>query len=390
MEMITTDEKLHSGQADAAGLAYKLEEQCARAEEFFARERLRLEQIESVLLERLETHFAHDTNGVTGVEPERAVIELTAERDELLSLCEDLQNQLQQVQSSGPDTELAAALEEAVRDREQLAQRVDELDQALRESAAALESLEEQRQQLAEQCAHWQAQLNDQAAESAGEDETQPEQLQQELQNANRRYELAIEDLREARERCEQLSSELAEAKTAIECLPSDAEGTSDWELQKTRLLAALDAGSDVSPVERATIEETIRTTNEAIAAKDQEIAELKRLIEAAGDGPLQTTDDVEARREQQVAEILDADELIQTEREKLLQMQEEIAEKQRRAEVEISLERAKMARAKAALEEQVATLMRERDESGKHEEPNDDDADKGGRWRARLGLSDD
>jgi len=93
------------------------------------------------------------------------------------------------------------------------------------------------------------------------------------------------------------------------------------------------------------------------------------------------------------VAEILDADELVRQEREKLASLQQAWLDKLRQAEVDISLERAKNAREAAAIDEKrlsyqsdmARNCVDEVDQPGliKSGKPTR------GRWLARLGLKD-
>ena len=84
------------------------------------------------------------------------------------------------------------------------------------------------------------------------------------------------------------------------------------------------------------------------------------------------------------ITDLLDQDELIQQKRESLDQLQTEWQEKLRTAEVEISVERAQLARERAEIEDQQRTLeplRRSTDgEPGEEKPPR-------GRWLAKLGL---
>jgi hypothetical protein len=78
---------------------------------------------------------------------------------------------------------------------------------------------------------------------------------------------------------------------------------------------------------------------------------------------------------------------VIRQEREKLTQVQAEWREKIGKAEIDISVQRAKIARERAEFDEKIRQFEAQQERRG----PNDDsDADKParGRWLARLGLS--
>jgi hypothetical protein len=86
---------------------------------------------------------------------------------------------------------------------------------------------------------------------------------------------------------------------------------------------------------------------------------------------------------------------LVREERENLQRIQEEWREKLRQSEVEISIERAKIARERLELEERMRSLELERTQSDAQgaDASSAGKKTKGrprGRWLARLGLQDD
>ena len=133
---------------------------------------------------------------------------------------------------------------------------------------------------------------------------------------------------------------------------------------------------------------EVLRITDEVIAAKDHEIQQLKtRLEEQSRDGAASANALDAASTDQ----MLNNDAVIREERGRLQRLQEEWQEKLRKAEVELSLERAKIARQRAELEEQARAV-----EVASPERPSTTDTDRQqqaepsgrGRWLARLGLT--
>lgn len=120
---------------------------------------------------------------------------------------------------------------------------------------------------------------------------------------------------------------------------------------------------------------------------RDDEIAELKMLLqqrrESQGGGGV-------AFGAAAIAEIVDSDELVMQERERLQSLQDEWEEKFRRSEIEASLERAKLARERqqlanktAELEEQIEHLRREARQNEEVGKPTTR------RWLTKLGLND-
>lgn len=295
--MTTISDSVIPEQMDDDGLARRLQRHCARAEEFLADERRRMENIER----------------------------------ELLGALSSMEEQL--LQSAEAAKEFSAKTHEP--------------------SSAAFDGVAAERDELRAECRTLQeriAELEDQIAAGPGE------------------------------------------AQPAVDSADGAGGGGFNWESQKQRLLAALDSSGDSQSDEeigdRATIESTIQTTDRIVAAKDREIEQLRRKLQQLKNS---TASAAESDREESVDEILNTDEIIQQEREKLLLLQEEMREKQRKSEIEISLERARLARERVALEEKIATFEEQAgqfDESDGDDQVEEETGNKSrSRWMARLGL---
>lgn len=129
-------------------------------------------------------------------------------------------------------------------------------------------------------------------------------------------------------------------------------EGMS-WEERKKLLLAQLDAEQDgiepeVVAAKRIDIEEILKTTDAEVARRDREIAELRSLVEQQANANQGVAVGAAA-----VAQLIESDELVQEEREKLRAIQKSWEEKFRQSEIELSMERAKLARERLQIEEQ-------------------------------------
>ena len=207
-------------------------------------------------------------------------------------------------------------------------------------------------------------------------------------EDIQRRYELALDDLRELKARNAELQQQVERTRTS-----GGSGGDSgkpkraglDWEAEKRRIIAALESDFDDADFEdrtaRLKIEEVVRTTDQAIAEKDREIAELRGLMETQGrDLVLATGNTAE------VGQAIDLDEVVREERVKLQQLQEEYRGKLRQAEVELSLDRAKLARQRSELEEQ------RRAKEPQAESPRSATLaiPSRGKWLSRLGLADE
>ena len=206
-----------------------------------------------------------------------------------------------------------------------------------------------------------------------------------------RRYELALNDLHDLKARNAELQQQVDDANsTAASVAAQDraSSGRLDWEAEKCRTLAALDADFDEHDApqcgERVKIEEVLHTTEQVIAEKDRQIQELTQRLEEQRGNIAAAPPDTAA-----VDQVLDSDAVIREERERLKQLQEECREKLRQAEIEIALERAKLARQRAETEERLHAP-----ESDSPTPPTTAGATRGverpasGRWLARLGLT--
>jgi uncharacterized protein YdcH (DUF465 family) len=220
------------------------------------------------------------------------------------------------------------------------------------ELAQEISNLQAQVERLEEENATFQA-----LSEEANENSARIDRDENDLQKL---YEMACDEIR-------QLKSELES------CGPAAETGDElDWEMAKEKMLADLQAEDDLSAADRGRVETLIARTNEIVQQKDALIGLLEDRLKLTG------VDDA-------IENILAADEFISQERERLSALQIAWEEKLRRAEIEISIERAKLAREKAGQDEQI------RDLQGRLESQNEaDPVVTRGRWLARLGLTEE
>ncbi|GEM_PF-1587083 len=181
------------------------------------------------------------------------------------------------------------------------------------------------------------------------------------LDDLERRYRLAVEEIRQLRAENESLSHAVAEAKNetfqaAKKAEMGAARPALDWEVQKNQWLAALEreesAGESNSDEHRLRLEQIVRRTEELLAEKDREIRHLQKLLEDQSNSLGHLAVGAAA-----IGEVLDQDPVIQEERQHLQRLRLEWEEKLRRAEVEMSVERAKLARQQMELEEKRRQL---------------------------------
>ncbi len=213
------------------------------------------------------------------------------------------------------------------------------------------------------------------------------ENADQELADLRRRFELAVEDVRDLKSKNAKLEAQVAGAKQHS-AVGADSDGM-DWESQKRRLLASLAGNGDDEDdadvqKERASIESTIEMTDAVVAEKDQVIAELKAQLADAGDSK---SNAAQAEREVEINTLLDSDAVITQHRGKIAQIEQEMEAKLRSAELELSVERAKIARQRAELEQLRSELESQRHSQDVHGAPASPGAPKR-RWLSKLGLT--
>lgn len=302
---------------------------------------------------------------------QKRLLEANARQDRLAGELAALQTQCDTLRKQAS---AAGAVKE---EREALLRERDALRISLRESE---ERLEAARREIA-------------GLESRGAAETSAETLPRAAGDADLecRYQLLVDDLSELKRENARLEEDLKEAQssrpTAQPASPSG--GALDWEAEKQRILAALESECDEADGEacrkRLEIEEIVQRTERIVAEKDAEIAELKQLLQdqSASVGSL-------AVGAAALGEMLDKDAVIQEERRNLTQLQEEWREKLRKAEVDMSVERAKLARQRTEVEEQMR-LLEERAASLGDAPGGATPAEKPprNRWLTRLGLKD-
>jgi hypothetical protein len=164
-----------------------------------------------------------------------------------------------------------------------------------------------------------------------------------------------------------------------------------DWESLKKKLLADLETdfeeGNPEQSADKMTVQGAIKITDEVVAQKEQEITELRRLLESQTQQVGEMAVGAAA-----VAQMLDTDELILQEREALKRLQDNLREQLRQAEVDISVERARLARERSELDEKLRGLEAEKANlpatggeaaGAKGKKPG------GRKWLTRLGLGD-
>ena len=172
--------------------------------------------------------------------------------------------------------------------------------------------------------------------------------------DASRRYPMAADEIRDLKVRNAELQRQLLEARaaSALQGAAATAESGTDLAAQKRRLLAELESDDQhdaESADRRPKIEEIVARTDKIVAEKDREIEELHYLLTSQSNslGSL-------ALGAAALEQVLDQDEIVREERQRLQQSHDECREKFRQAEIELAMERARLARRDAEIEEQL------------------------------------
>ncbi|MCE9606992.1 MAG: hypothetical protein K8U03_19070 [Planctomycetia bacterium] len=239
-----------------------------------------------------------------------------------------------------------------------------------------------------EQCRQENAELHERLEQSqeAGSDDAAYDTLKS-------RYDETQSELRELQRRYLELQREREAAASAPNSSAAGGAMAMDWESQKRRLLASLeaDAGSNdaKSRGDRLTVEGAIRITDGVVQEKEREIAELKRVLEQQSCNVGEVSIGAAA-----LSGMLDQDDLIREHREQAEILKRQWEEKLRAAEIEISIERAKLGRERMELTEKRADIDSQMAKKGAElpaSSPTVEDPKRtgGGRWLARLGLRD-
>ena len=173
-------------------------------------------------------------------------------------------------------------------------------------------------------------------------------------EDASRLYLMAMDDIRDLKARNAELQRQLLEGQALRHATVRRAPSSNgmDWEAQKRRFLAGLESDDhqDAESIDRRTkIEEVVARTDKIIAEKNREIEELQHLLNNQSNslGSL-------ALGAAALEQVFDQDAIINEERERLRQLQEECQNKLRTAEIELAMERARLARRDAEIEEKM------------------------------------
>ncbi len=357
--------------ADLATRTAQLEEQLAAvaAQRSTLQELLATAAAEHTRLEKLAADVQRSPSSSAATEESAAALRLRSEVLQLKTECEALRSTLAERDRELQQVQLQ--LNTATELTRQLAEQLEAAKQTARD-------LETERDESAKLVSELRSQLESLRSAPAAVPVAEPRVAEvdsAELDELRARFEMAVEDIRTLKAEKRELESRLASSSPAPK---QSSGGSNDWEARKRQLLASLEdelGFNEERAEERATIEGTIRITDEVLAEKQREIDALR------AERTAEATQAVAAVN----TELIDADEVIAAERQRISTLRAEWEEKLRAAELELSIERAKIAREQSELAQWRMELETLRDAVGGASSSST--AQKQRRWRDKLGL---
>lgn len=306
----------------------------------------------------------------------RLQLELEATQAELANAQRDCQTALAEQESDQLDSQgLRAILDDTQRELKEAREELRNAQENLRETSQLLQELEQS-----------------QPAESVQRvDMAQFEESRERLLDLETRLKAASQEIQDLKEQNFDLASQVAQHQLVssghVPHVSFDSS-TLSWEERKKLIMRQLeeDAGGEEGGHEpehtarRLEVEHILLATQTEIERRDAEISELQAIIEQQSD-----TRQGVAIGAAAFAQAFESDEMIQQERQKLKEIQLQWQEKLRQAEIDVSLERAKLARERTQLEQELEETRRE-----KAALTSDPAQSKKRKWLEHLGLRDE
>lgn len=347
----------------------------------FERERIEIESLREHLKQAIETAESRIASGATDEgksrlhELESQFIEAQRENTKISNLLLHARAEYQSL--------LAFIESEAIEARQSDASLTSIAKRVLEKTDARETELSLEVSQLHDQLLFLQCELAE-AKSAPKQDSADDSELRIQIEQLRSQLLEARHEAVELRMQSNDLGSRLAKYGPA----PGTKSETLSWEQRKEALLQQLEAETHAEtpcdPRKVLDIERILEQTTSEIERRDQEIADLKTLIEQQSIAHDGMSIGVAA-----VAEMIESDALIISERLRLKELRDDWEQKQRQAEIEMSLERAKLARERLEIQEKIQRYE-ENNSSQTDDEKQSGKTRTRGRWLARLGLRDE
>ncbi len=299
------------------------------------------------------------------------------EREQLNRLSEKIQKRQAETETQRQQIarKLAAQRREVLQSQEDVRDEASALRQENQTLVRTLDELTEQIERLQSEKGHPRTLLADSHSGSSDSGNISKEtsdtldQLQTELERALDEIQQLRDDNESLQKRLEAAPERRPRSPAAAKTLPRvpGTPGATDWESQKKRLLeqleddtsdtAADEYGDDSTDETLDDMSELVTRAEQLVAERDEQIRLLQQRLSTAESQALASALSAADEPRQRIVEVLDKDELVQQERERLKKMQDDWEEKSRKAEVETAMERARIARMRTELEERIRGL---------------------------------
>lgn len=333
--------KLDQAEIDLRDKTEALDELEEQQIELFARVE-RLQEENQNLVEEQAKQEADDSLSIAKTTLETQLQQLEQKLETLEQENQGLSEQLSQAEQDSTDRTRTQALESEEREElesqlEQLKKQVDELESekaSLQEAAEsdnsnveATDAIAQENQQLHQRLVELESQLESAGSQRSDDESERVRELKELLTAAKDE----IESLQATNEKLNfQIDEKEDDANEPVN--PEDMS----WEDRKRLIMQQFEDAEDDSSDKKMEVDDIIASTEQALETKDRVIQELQqRLQSKQSDSP----------------NPVDLDEAVQQEREKLQKMQAEWQDKIRQAEIDLSAERARLARERTQIE---------------------------------------
>jgi hypothetical protein len=241
------------------------------------------------------------------------------------------------------------------------------------------------------------------------------EQLEDELAELRHRNDQQLLELQHRQDRIDELTQQTKDLAAQVaqsgvrQTVATNHSCTGDalsWEERKQLILQQLESGAfdadefvetigmEIEGLEQPSPEQLLDDLVKQLQRSETELSE--RMIEIGElrmllDQQSETREGGVAIGAAAIAQMVDSDELVMQERERLQELQDQWEEKFRQSEIEASLERAKLSRERQEVAKKAAQLEEELEHLRREARHNFNPAESGTsrRWLAKLGLSD-
>lgn len=333
--------KLDQAEADLRSKAESLDELEEQQVELFARVE-RLQEENQNLVDEHAKRNADDSLSIAKATLETQLQQLEQKMETLEQENRSLNERLSDADQNTNDDAQAQSLDSEEREElesqlDQLKKQVDELESekaGLQEAADADSSNAEEREAIVQENQQLQTRLAELEVQLESAGSAVPDNESERVRELKELLTAAKDEIESLQATNEKLNAEIDE-QGQEESEPVNPEDLS-WEDRKRLIMQQFEDAEDDSSEKRMEVDDIVASTEQALETKDKVIQELQQRLQS---------------KQSDTPNPIDLDEAIQQEREKLQQIQAEWQDKIRQAEIDLSAERARLARERTQLE---------------------------------------